>query len=51
MLAVWQKPFDFSGRKEYGERASGRTPGKIAGHAKDKRGGDQLVFGERATNQ
>src|SRR2546421_6491591 len=26
---VWQKPLDFSSRKEYGGMASGRTPGKI----------------------
>src|SRR6266478_1464080 len=25
----WQKPLDFSSRKEYGGMASGRTPGKI----------------------
>src|SRR5437899_4318492 len=32
MLAGWQKPLDFSSRKEYGGIASWRTPGKIAGH-------------------
>src|SRR5467141_1367030 len=31
MLAGWQKPLDFSSRKEYGGMASQRTPGKIAG--------------------
>jgi hypothetical protein len=59
MLAGWQKPFGnwrawliFRVEKKY------RTPGRQGGHperlpdrSKDTRGGDQLVFGERATNQ
>jgi hypothetical protein len=47
-----EKPLDFSSRKEYSVRASGRTPGKIVGddtgHARRL---DQLVLGETARNQ
>ena len=47
-----EKTVDFWGRKEYSVRASGRTPGKIAGHDQRQHGGSiQLVLGETARNQ
>jgi hypothetical protein len=49
---VMEKTVDFWSRKEYGVRASGRTPGKIAGHDQGQaRRLDQLVLGETARNQ
>jgi hypothetical protein len=38
-LAGWQKPLDFSRRKEYGVRASGRHPEKLSDTTKARRGG------------
>jgi hypothetical protein len=47
-----EKTVDFWSRKEYSVRASGRTPGKIAGHDQGQaRRLDQLVLGETARNQ
>jgi hypothetical protein len=42
---------DFPGGKEYDGKASGRTPERWPDTSKDTHGGDQLVLGERATNQ
>ena len=42
---------DFPGGKEYDGKASGRTPERWPETSKDTHGGDQLVLGERATNQ
>ena len=47
-----EKTLDFWSRKEYIVRASGRTPGKIAGHDQGQAPRpDQLVLGETARNQ
>jgi hypothetical protein len=47
-----EKTVDFWSREEYSVRASGRTPGKIAGHDQGQAGRlDQLVLGETARNQ
>jgi hypothetical protein len=47
-----EKTVDFLSRKEYRVRASGGTPGKIAGHDQGQaRRLDQLVLGETARNQ
>src|SRR6266404_5629010 len=42
---------DFPGGKENDGKASGRTPERWPDTSKDRHGGDQLVLGERATNQ
>ena len=47
-----EKTVDFWSRKEYIVRASGWTPGKIAGHDQGQAWRlDQLVLGETARNQ
>ena len=47
-----EKTVDFWSRKEYSVRASGWTPGKIAGHDRGQAWRlDQLVLGETARNQ
>jgi len=47
-----ENALDFWSWKEYSVRASGRTPGKIAGHNEGQaRRLDQLVLGETERNQ